>query len=86
MLIKVLDWMRIFDMTSFYIYLIMQTIKRISAFMLLMVVSLLIFGIPMVMLNINRTINDQDEVINGVSKFWLPNILLNQYLLALGEF
>ena len=81
-----MDWMRIFTDTSFYIYLIIQTIKRISSFMLLMFLSLLSFGVPMVLLNINRMVNDQSEVINGVSSFWLPNILINQYLLALGEF
>ena len=46
----------------------------------------MIFGIPMVMLNINRTINGEDQVIHEVSKFWMPNMVLNQYLLALGEF
>ena len=54
--------------------------------MLLMVISLMIFGIPMVMLNLNRSINGEEEVIQGVSSFWLPNVVLNQYLLALGEF
>ena len=54
--------------------------------MLLMVISLMIFGIPLVMLNINRTIDGEDEVIHEVSKFWMPNMVLNQYLLALGEF
>ena len=60
--------------------------KRIAAFMLLMVVSLLICGIPMVMLNMNRSSHEENEVIEGVSSFWLPNIMINQYLLSLGEF
>ena len=54
--------------------------------MLLMVVSLLIFGIPMVMLNINRTSYLDEEFIASVSPFWLVNIMINQYLLSLGEF
>ena len=86
MQVKVMDWMRIFSHTSFYVYLIQETIKRIAAFMMLMVISLMIFGIPMVMLNMNRTIDGEDEVIPEVSKFWMPNMVLNQYLLALGEF
>ena len=80
-----MDWMRIFSPTSFYIYLIQETIKRIAAFMLLMVVSLLIFGIPMIMLNLNRT-DEKTELIEVIWPFWLPNIIINQYLLALGEF
>ena len=86
MLIKVMDWMRIFSFTSFYIFLILQTLKRISAFLLLVILSLLIFGIPLVMLDMNRIILNEGEAIPEVSSFWLPNILINQYLLALGEF
>ena len=79
--------MRIFTFTSFYIYLIQETIKRIAAFLLIMLTSLTIFGIPMAMLNIDRIIKNEEEVISGVvSSFWLPNMLINQYLLALGEF
>ena len=52
--VKLMDWMRIFSNTSFYVYLIQETIKRIQAFLLLLIICLLMFGIPMVMLNINR--------------------------------
>ena len=81
-----MDWLRIFSFTSFYIYLIQQTIKRIAAFLLLMLISLMTFGIPMVMLNMNRLINGDEQVIKSISNFWVPNMLINQYLLALGEF
>ena len=53
--------------------------------MLIMVVSLLTFGIPMVMLSMNRS-DEEAELIDEVSSFWLPNIMINQYLLSLGEF
>ena len=78
MLIKVMDWMRIFNYTSFYIYLIVQTMRRISPFLLLMIISFFIFGIPMVMLDLNRVNNSETEVIPAVSAtFWLPNMLIN---------
>ena len=54
--------------------------------MLLLIISLLIFGVPMVMLNINRQMKGEQEIINSPSLFWLPNIILYQYELALGEF
>ena len=85
MLIKLFDWMRLF--CPFNVYLILTTVKRIAEFMYLMIIGLLICGVPMVMLNIIRIINDQDQVINEVSsKWWLPNLIINQYTLALGEF
>ena len=42
------------------------------------------FGIPMNMLNLNRDVNE--KVIDDPFPYWLPNIMFNQYLLALGEF
>lgn len=83
-MIKGLDWMRLFDKTSFYILLIMQTINDISAFILLIVMSLMMFGIPMNMLNLNR--DEDNKVVDDPFSYWLPNIMINQWLLALGEF
>ena len=77
MLIKLMDWMRIFSFTSFYIYLIVQTIKRILAFLLLMTISLMTFGIPMAMLNINRRMHREKEVITDIYSYWVPNIMTN---------
>ena len=42
------------------------------------------FGIPMVMLNSSRT--DEIALVDQKFSFWIPNMLINQYLLALGEF
>ena len=38
----------------------------------------------MTILNMNRT--DEDQVIKDPFAFWLPNVMINQYMLALGEF
>ena len=86
MMFKVLLWMRMFDKTSFYIQLILQTLKDITAFLLLLVISLFILGLPMLMLNMNR-VNDEDGLVvdEPFEKRYL-NMLVNQYLLALGEF
>ena len=72
-----MDWMRLFDQTSFYILLIGQTLKDIFAFLILIVMSLLMFGFPMIMLNINRS--EENLVVDETFSFWLPNMLLNQY-------
>ena len=58
--------------------------RDVRVFLILFVVSLLIFGIPMQMLNLNR---DADSAIVGDSYgFWLVDAIFNQYLLSLGEF
>ena len=84
MFVKVLDWMRLFDQTSFYIRLIKKTGKDIAAFLGLLFISLMMFGIPLIMLNNSRT--DELALVDQKFSFWIPNMLINQYLLALGEF
>ena len=44
----------------------------------------MMFGMPMVMLNLNRA--DNNQVVDEVFGFWGLDAFLNQYLLALGEF
>ena len=83
-LVKAMDWMRLFDQTSFYILLIGQTLNDVFAFLILIIMSLLMFGFPMIMLNMNRS--EENLVVEENFSFWLPNMLLNQYELALGEF
>ena len=60
--IKLYDWLRLFKDTSFYVLLVKLTIKDITAFIILFVVSLLIFGIPMSMLSLNRVEDDKKIV------------------------
>ena len=75
MFVKVFDWMRLFDQTSFYIQLIQQTAKDIAVFLGLLFISLLMFGIPMVMLNSSRT--DELALVDQKFSFWIPNMLIN---------
>ena len=84
MFVKVLDWMRLFDQTSFYIHLIQQTATEIAGFLGLLFISLLMFGIPMIMLNSSRS--EELALVDKKFSFWIPNMLINQYLLILGEF
>ena len=84
--IKIFDWLRLFDGTAFYIRLIIETFIDITAFLLILVITLLTFGIPMHLLNLNRSEELDNTIIDEVSPFWGLNVLLNQYFLALGEF
>ena len=52
---KCFDWLRIFEKSSFYIKLINSTIEDIGWFMVLFLVSLIMFAFP---LNVLNNIND----------------------------
>lgn len=52
--------------------------------MILMLACLMVFGLPMFFLNLNRT--PENALIDDPFGFWFLNVFLNQYLLALGEF
>ena len=84
LMLKVFDWLRLFEQTAFYIKLMQETLKDIRAFLILILTALATFGIPMIILNLN--LDAESQVVDDVFGFWLVNMLLNQYLLALGEF
>lgn len=81
---KAFDWLRLFENTAFFILLVEETMKDIAAFMIILFASLLVFGLPIQYLNLNRT--DDNAIVDGVFGFWGLDILFNQYLLSLGEF
>ena len=61
LMLKVFDWLRLFEKTAFYILLVEVTLKDVSSFLILLVTALMMFGVPMVMLNLNRD-NDNSIV------------------------
>ena len=61
LMLKVFDWLRLFEKTAFYILLVEETLKDVSSFLILLVTALMMFGVPMVMLNLNRD-NDNSIV------------------------
>ena len=84
LLLKVFDWLRLFESTAFYIKLMSETLYDIRPFLILILTALATFGVPMIILNLN--LDAESQVVDDVFGFWLVNMLLNQYLLALGEF
>lgn len=84
LLIKVYDWLKLFETTAFYILLLDETMRDVSSFLILIFTALMMFGMPMIMLNLN-SIGD-NSIVDEPFAYWTVNMLLNQYLLALGEF
>ena len=54
-LAKVFDWLRLFEQTAFYVMLVTETQRDIRAFIILLFTSLMLFGVPLEMLNLNRS-------------------------------
>lgn len=73
---KVLDWCKLFGPTSFFVRLILETISDIKYFMIIFVVALMMFGMPMYILQLNRT--DDNAIVSEVfGNFWLLNAFYN---------
>ena len=53
-------------------------------FLILLGITLVMFGIPMVLLNFNRS--DDNKIVQNDFSYWGVNMFLNQYKLILGEF
>ena len=83
----IIDWLRLFDQTSFYVTLILKTFVDIGYFMLIMVLLLLYVGIAMYMLHLNAdpTIENSDIIIPVFNNLLIDSTL-NQFLLMIGEY
>ena len=85
MWMKMFDWLRLFEPTSFYIKLVTATFNDLTSFMLLFLTGLAMFGSSMYMLQLSSTSRD-DSVIDSLLGHFFLDSLVNQYLLGLGEF
>ena len=94
MLMNGYNWLRLFDSTTFYIMLLGETVKDISAFMGLFGLGLFMFGVPMTLLSNNSMVSIDEEtgievesyIVEHLFDFWGYNLLIGQYLLVLGDF
>ncbi len=62
---KIFDWFRLFEKTTFIIILVKQTVIDIGQFMVIIFFAWLMFGFPMVILNQNRYIGDEESLLMG---------------------
>ena len=82
----VLDWLRLFDNTSFYVTLITKTISDIGYIGTIIVIILVYIGLAMYMLELNAEKGDDSAIIQPIFEQFLVDSIINQYLLMLGEF
>ena len=77
--------MRLFSKTAFYVQLLAKTLSQVKWFMLLFLVSMLMFGLPLSILDLSRSA-DTDLLPKERFNWWVIDSIYNQYLIILGEF
>ena len=71
MFIKLFDWMRLFKKTAHYITLIKETLLDSWSFLIILVANLMLFGVPMSIIDLNRT--EGNALIEGDFSNWVVN-------------
>ena len=84
MWMKMFDWLRMFDQASKYVSLIHQTLSDIMPFFGIFIIFLFMFGSAMFILNSKS--DDTAKVIASYVNNDYVNMIINQYLLSLGEY
>ena len=81
---KLFDWLKLFEKTGFYVKLVGETLNDIKYFILLLLTTLIMFGVPVVMLDAS---SDEDKnLIERAFNLWIFDLVYTQYMLALGSF
>ena len=73
---KLFDWLRMFNKTSFYISLILTTVKDILPFFAIFPIFLFAFGSAMFILDSNTT-GDEAQVLGTYGDSFVFNIFIN---------
>ena len=86
----IVDWLRLFQFTSFYVTLIIRTIQDMIPFLVIMLILLILVGEASLILELNNVTRINDHIMVDRSSFEYINFLFNpffsQYKMMLGEF
>ena len=77
LILKVYDWLRLFETTSFYMQLVYLTVSNIFSFMILFLIALLMFGIPISMINMGRSQEDNSTLVSPHFQNWFMDAIFN---------
>ena len=77
--LKALAWLRLFSGTSFYIRLIIETIKGISNFMVIFFIFLAAFANAIYILNLKRIKSDSENLL--ITSYTDSDTLTNAFLM-----
>lgn len=83
--LKVFYWMRLFESLAYYVRMVTETISDISFFIILFLLCVLTFAHAVFVLNRNAK-GDDDKLYEASFGYAPADVMVNQYLLGLGEF
>lgn len=66
--LKVLEWLKLFDKTAFFIFLIQSTLRGITFFLIIMLISLMMFGTAFYLLSMSRT--EENALVDLLVPWW----------------
>ena len=75
MWLKMLEWLRVFDSTAFFIKLILQTMFDILPFFVIFFIFIFMFGSALYILSMNR--DSEEEIVDSIFHGWLFNTFIN---------
>ena len=75
MWMKMLEWLRVFDSTAFFVKLIMQTMIDILPFFVIFFIFIFMFGSALYILSMNR--DSEEEIVDSIFHGWLLNTFIN---------
>lgn len=74
LIVKLYDWLRLFENTASYVLLTEVTIQDIQVFMILIVFSLMMFGVPLVVLDLSRT--EENTIVEAPFGLWFFDMMI----------
>ena len=79
--LKVLDWLRLFDTTAFFVALIKRTITGMTSFLIIMFVWYMTFGTAFYIVNLSRY-TDDGAIIDKITGIWFLDAFASQFELG----
>ena len=79
-----IDWLRLFENTAFFIRLIYNTLVAIMYFAIILIVWYMMFGTAVFILETGLPAGQ--EVMSHIFGFWVLDAFESQYEISLGEF
>ena len=83
-LVKIFDWLRLFEDTAFYVKLLVNTFEEIGYFLSLIILAMISFGVPLIILSLNSA--EDERIVENLFDFWIVDMVISQYMLLIGGF
>ena len=74
LIVKLYDWLRLFENTASYVLLTEETVADIRHFMILVVFSLMMFGVPLVVLDLSRS--EATTIVEAPFNMWFVDMMV----------